>query len=46
MNNLIYYILPVVAVVVVAVVGSSAEAEAKRADKSWAKEMVKSLEGK
>lgn len=35
----IYYAMPVIAILLVAVIGSSAEAEAWRADRAWEKEV-------
>lgn len=36
----IYYAMPVVAVLLVALVGASAEAEAWRCDRAWEKELA------
>lgn len=38
--NAIYYIMPVVAILLVAVIGASAEAEAWRCDRAWEKELA------
>jgi len=37
--NTIYCIMPVIAILLVAAIGSSAEAEAWRADRAWEKEV-------
>lgn len=37
--NTIYYIMPVVAILLVAAIGASAEAEAWKAERAWEKEV-------
>lgn len=36
----IYYVMPVVAILIVALIGASAEAEAWRCDRAWEKELA------